>query len=48
MCTAVSYNNCFGRNLDLERGYNERVIITPKNFSGQYTKFAKKLSQITD
>ncbi|MBO5358857.1 MAG: choloylglycine hydrolase [Clostridia bacterium] len=32
MCTAVSYNNCFGRNLDLEHGYNERVIITPKNY----------------
>ena len=32
MCTAVSYNNCFGRNLDLEHGYKERVIITPKNY----------------
>ena len=35
MCTAISYKNkyaCFGRNLDLERGYNERVVITPRNF----------------
>ncbi len=32
MCTAVRYGNCFGRNLDLEHGYNERVIITPKKY----------------
>lgn len=33
MCTAVSYNsgdNYFGRNLDLERSYNECVVITPR------------------
>ncbi len=32
MCTAVRYGSCFGRNLDLEHGYNERVIITPKKY----------------
>ena len=35
MCTAISYKNkhtYFGRNLDLERGYNEKVVITPRNF----------------
>ncbi len=35
MCTAITYqtNDCyFGRNLDLERGYGERVVITPRNF----------------
>lgn len=35
MCTAVSYKNkyaYFGRNLDLERGYNEKVVITPRKF----------------
>lgn len=35
MCTAVSFKNkytYFGRNLDLERGYNEKVVITPRNF----------------
>lgn len=35
MCTAVVYRNkytLFGRNLDLERGYNEKVVITPRNF----------------
>lgn len=35
MCTALTYGKggiCFGRNLDLERGYGEQVVITPRNF----------------
>lgn len=35
MCTAVSYQtrcHYFGRNLDLERGYGECVVVTPRNF----------------
>lgn len=35
MCTAISYKNkdaYFGRNLDLERGYGECVVITPRKF----------------
>jgi len=35
MCTAVCYRSSasyFGRNLDLYRGYGERVVITPKNY----------------
>lgn len=35
MCTAVSYKNkdaYFGRTLDLERGYGEDVVITPRNY----------------
>ena len=38
MCTAVCYRSdtsCFsyfGRNLDLHRGYGERVVITPRNY----------------
>lgn len=35
MCTAITYKtSClyFGRNLDLERSYYERVVITPRNF----------------
>ena len=35
MCTAISYQNgdtYFGRNLDLERGYGEKVVITPRGF----------------
>ena len=35
MCTAVCYRNhdsYFGRNLDLDRGYGESVVITPRNY----------------
>ena len=35
MCTAITYKTndfYFGRNLDVERSYNERVIITPRKF----------------
>lgn len=35
MCTAVSYltrQHYFGRNLDLERGYGECVVCTPRHF----------------
>lgn len=35
MCTAINVRaggSYFGRNLDLERGYGERVVITPQNF----------------
>ena len=35
MCTAVSWsskNHYFGRNLDLEYGYNETVTITPRQY----------------
>ena len=37
MCTAISYNNYFGRNLDLEYSYNEQVVITPKNYRFNFT-----------
>ena len=33
MCTAISFPPYFGRNLDLERGFGEQVVITPRNFS---------------
>ncbi len=35
MCTAVFYRSnasYFGRNLDLDRGYGESVVITPRNY----------------
>ena len=35
MCTAVCYRNntsYFGRNLDLDRGYGEGVVIIPRNY----------------
>ena len=37
MCTAISYGNYFGRNLDLEYSYNEQVVITPKNYVFSFT-----------
>lgn len=34
MCTAVTYQNrYFGRNLDFELSFGERVIITPRNYA---------------
>lgn len=41
MCTAVSYKphrHYFGRNLDLERGYGEEIVITPRNFPLRFRK----------
>ena len=38
MCTAISYkckDTYFGRTLDLEHGYGERVVITPRRFAFQ-------------
>lgn len=35
MCTAVNFtsgDNYFGRNLDLEKSYEERVVITPRQY----------------
>ena len=35
MCTAICYRSnasYFGRNLDLNRGYGENVVITPRNY----------------
>ncbi|MBO5836782.1 MAG: choloylglycine hydrolase [Oscillospiraceae bacterium] len=35
MCTAISYktqHHYFGRNLDLERGFGEGVVIAPRNY----------------
>ena len=32
MCTAVFRHNCFGRNLDLERSFGERVAVTPRAY----------------
>ena len=35
MCTAITYNtknSYFGRNLDLEYSYDERITVTPRNY----------------
>ena len=32
MCTAICYDHFFGRNLDLEYGYREQIVVTPRHF----------------
>lgn len=32
MCTAITYKHYFGRNLDLEYGYQEQVVIMPRKY----------------
>ena len=47
MCTAVSYRtkcHYFGRNLDIERGYHEGVVITPRKFPFSF-RYAGSLEQ---
>lgn len=44
MCTAVTYktrDHYFGRNLDLEYSYEERVTVTPRNFPVVFRKMGK-------
>ncbi len=31
MCTAIHIQDCFGRNLDLDRSYGEKICILPRN-----------------
>ena len=41
MCTACSFNMgdfYFGRNLDLEYRFNEKIVITPRNFRFKFRK----------
>ena len=38
MCTAIAQGCCFGRNLDLEYGYREQVVLTPRQFPLNYRK----------
>lgn len=33
MCTAMHMDGCFGRTLDLEYGYAEQVVLTPRHFA---------------
>ena len=40
MCTAISYNDYFGRNLDLDSTYNEQVTIVPRKYKLTYRKQA--------
>ena len=39
MCTAITYNNedfYFGRTLDYEFSYGEKITITPRNYNFKY------------
>ena len=45
MCTAIcfhSHDRYFGRNLDLERGYGEQVVVTPRGFDFDHGSFSMK------
>ncbi len=41
MCTAIWQENYFGRNLDYEHTFGERVTITPRNFKFSFTNGKK-------
>lgn len=41
MCTAVNVAGYFGRNLDLEYGYNECVIVTPRHYPFRFADGAE-------
>lgn len=36
MCTCISINSYFGRNMDITHSFNERIIITPRNYIINY------------
>ena len=43
MCTSITLNTndfYFGRNLDLEMGYGQQVVVTPRNFPFHFRKEA--------
>lgn len=44
MCTAIAQGRFFGRNLDLEYGYNEQLIVTPRHLPLQYRRAKTLLS----
>lgn len=44
MCTAISYltdQHYFGRNLDYEISYNQKILITPRNFPLTFRQYPK-------
>ena len=41
MCTAITYktkDSYFGRNLDLEYSYDEKIVVTPRNYKFKFRK----------
>nr|WP_288577608.1 linear amide C-N hydrolase [uncultured Holdemanella sp.] len=41
MCTALSFNQFFGRNLDYEFSYGEQVAVTPRNYDFHFRHLDK-------
>lgn len=41
MCTALSFNQFFGRSLDYEFSYGEQVAITPRNYDFHFRHLDK-------
>lgn len=41
MCTAVSWNGYFGRTLDLEHHYDEKVTVMPRNFPLRFRRLGR-------
>ena len=44
MCTAITYktiDSYFGRNLDLEYSYDEKIVVTPRNFAFNFRCMGK-------
>lgn len=44
MCTALSLYNLFGRNLDYEFDYGQKIIITPRNYIFNYNNLPSQSS----
>ena len=44
MCTSVLTGGFFGRNLDVECEYGQKIIITPRNFPFKFRKLEEKKS----
>ena len=40
MCTAISDKNLFGRTLDVEKDYGQKIVITPRNYRKCKNKYA--------
>lgn len=44
MCTAITLGRCFGRNLDLDRSYQEQAVIMPRRFPLRFRHAAANTS----
>lgn len=44
MCTAISHKSYVGRNLDVDKGYGEEVVIAPKGYPFRFKSHANIIS----